>query len=85
MILGSQFHALHCARIPLPLWVLQAMDIDPSLAFSDKHGKKSKEYISLGCDTLPVLHGRTPVQAYADFMKDFKETFGSFLGGVITV
>lgn len=43
------------------------------------------EYISLGCDILPILHGRSPIQAYADLMRSFRETFRSFLGGVITV
>ncbi|KAK3026885.1 hypothetical protein RJ639_041354 [Escallonia herrerae] len=42
------------------------------------------EYISLGCDILPVPHGRSPIQAYADFMRNFRDTFRSFLGGIIT-
>uniref|UniRef100_A0A5B7BQV4 Beta-amylase n=1 Tax=Davidia involucrata TaxID=16924 RepID=A0A5B7BQV4_DAVIN len=70
--------------IPLPQWVLQEMDKDPDLAYSDRFGRRNMEYISLGCDILPVLHGRSPIQAYADFMRNFRDTFRPFLGGIIT-
>lgn len=43
------------------------------------------EYISLGCDILPVLCGRSPVQAYTDFMRSFRDAFRPLLGDVITV
>lgn len=43
------------------------------------------EYISLGCDILPVLRGRSPVQAYTDFMRSFRDAFRPLLGDVITV
>lgn len=72
-------------RIPLPQWVLEEMEKDQGLAYSDKYGRRNKEYISLGCDNLPVLCGRSPIQAYADFMRNFRDTFRQFLGGVITV
>ncbi|GLJ51688.1 hypothetical protein SUGI_1098450 [Cryptomeria japonica] len=39
----------------------------------------NSEYISLGCDELPVLKGRTPIQCYADFMRSFKESFQDLL------
>ncbi|KAK4601222.1 hypothetical protein RGQ29_010691 [Quercus rubra] len=70
--------------IPLPLWVLQAIDKDPDLAYSDRFGRRNMEYISLGCDILPVLRGRSPIQAYTDFMRNFRDTFRPFLGVVIT-
>lgn len=70
--------------IPLPLWVLEEMDKDPDLAYSDRFGKRSKEYISLGCDNVPVLKGRSPIQAYSDFMRSFRDTFRDFLGVVVT-
>ncbi|XP_019169362.1 PREDICTED: beta-amylase 1, chloroplastic-like isoform X2 [Ipomoea nil] len=70
--------------VPLPKWVLEEMEKDPDLAYSDRFGRRSLEYISLGCDVLPILHGRSPVQAYTDFMKDFKEIFKAFLGTTIT-
>ncbi|CAK8579379.1 unnamed protein product [Lathyrus sativus] len=70
--------------IPLPLWVLDEMQKDPDLAFSDRFGRRNTEYISLGCDILPVLRGRSPIQVYADFMRDFRDTFRPFLGATIT-
>ncbi|XP_073298887.1 beta-amylase 1, chloroplastic-like isoform X1 [Primulina huaijiensis] len=70
--------------IPLPRWVLEEMDKDPDVAYVDRFGRRNMEYISLGCDILPILHGRSPIQAYADLMRNFRETFRSFFGGVIT-
>ncbi|KAL6979419.1 beta-amylase [Sarracenia purpurea var. burkii] len=70
--------------IPLPQWVLEEMDKDPDLAYANRFGRRNMEYISLGCDILPVLRGRSPIQAYADFMRNFRDTFRPFLGGTIT-
>ncbi|KAK3034121.1 hypothetical protein RJ639_034473, partial [Escallonia herrerae] len=54
-------------------------------ALTGRFGRRNMEYISLGYDILPVLHGRSPIQAYADFMRNFRDTFRSFLGGIITL
>lgn len=70
--------------IPLPQWVVEEMDKDPDIAYSDRFGRRNVEYLSLGCDILPVLRGRSPIQAYADFMRNFRDTFRPFLGGIIT-
>lgn len=72
-------------RVPLPLWVLEEIDKDPDIAYSDRFGRRNMEYISLGCDTLPVLRGRSPIQAYTDFMRNFRDTFRPVLGVIITV
>ncbi|XP_073279093.1 beta-amylase 1, chloroplastic [Primulina huaijiensis] len=69
--------------IPLPKWVVEEIDQDPDLAYTDQWGRRNYEYISLGCDTLPVLKGRTPVQCYSDFMRAFKDKFENFLGDTI--
>lgn len=61
------------------------MENDPDIAYSDRFGRRSTEYISLGCDILPVLHGRSPIQAYTDFMRSFRDFFRPVLGVVITV
>ena len=61
------------------------MDKEPDLAYSDKFGRRSKEYISLGCDVLPVLKGRSPIQAYSDFMRSFRDTSREFIGVIVTV
>ncbi|TKY60753.1 Beta-amylase 3 [Spatholobus suberectus] len=70
--------------IPLPLWVLDEIQKDLELAYCDRFGRRNIEYISLGCDILPVLRGRSPIQAYADFMRDFRDTFRTSLGVIIT-
>ncbi|RAL49912.1 unnamed protein product [Cuscuta campestris] len=70
--------------IPLPQWVIEDMEKDPDLAYSDRFGRRSMEYISLGCDVLPILQGRSPIQAYTDFMRHFRDTFKPYLGTTIT-
>ncbi|XVF10369.1 hypothetical protein REPUB_Repub07fG0176800 [Reevesia pubescens] len=70
--------------IPLPHWVLKEIQNNPDLAYSDRFGRRNTEYISLGCDILPVLGGRSPIQAYADFMTNFRDTFRPLLGVIIT-
>ncbi|KAF5203310.1 Beta-amylase [Thalictrum thalictroides] len=69
--------------IPLPKWATEEIDKDPELAYTDQWGRRNYEYISLGCDTLPVLKGRTPIQCYADFMRAFRDNFQHLLGGTI--
>ncbi|VFQ92270.1 unnamed protein product [Cuscuta campestris] len=69
--------------IPLPRWVREEMDKDPDLAYTDQWGRRNYEYVSLGCDTLPVLKGRTPVQCYSDFMRAFRDRFEDMLGDTI--
>lgn len=69
--------------IPLPKWALEEKDKNPDLAYTDQWGRRNFECVSLGCDTLPVLKGRTPVQCYADFMAAFKDKFKHLLGDTI--
>lgn len=65
--------------------MLDEIHKDPDLAFSDRFGRRNIEYISVGCDILPLLRGRSPVQAYGDFMREFRDTFRPLLGVIITV
>ncbi|KAJ3679999.1 hypothetical protein LUZ60_016277 [Juncus effusus] len=69
--------------IPLPKWVVEEMDKDQDLCYTDQWGRRNYEYVSLGCDTLPVLKGRTPIQCYADFMRAFRDQFAEYLGTTI--
>ncbi|WVZ55422.1 hypothetical protein U9M48_006082 [Paspalum notatum var. saurae] len=69
--------------IPLPKWVLEEMDKDQDLAYTDRSGRRNYEYVSLGCDALPVLKGRTPIQCYADFMRAFRDHLATFMGNTI--
>ncbi|GAB2296657.1 Beta-amylase 3, chloroplastic [Dionaea muscipula] len=70
--------------IPLPSWVLEEISKNPDLVYTDRSGRRNPEYISLGCDSLPVLRGRTPIQVYADYMRSFQDRFRDFFGQVIT-
>lgn len=56
---------------------------NPDLIYTDRSGQRNPEYISLGCDSLPVLRGRTPIQVYTDYMRSFRERFRDYLGRVI--
>eukprot|EP01018_Ginkgo_biloba_P007966 Gb_22611 [translate_table: standard] len=69
--------------IPLPSWVHEEMDKNPDLGYTDREGRRNREYITLGCDTLPVLKGRSPSQVYSDFMRSFRDIFKDFLGETI--
>ncbi|GJM91501.1 hypothetical protein PR202_ga07877 [Eleusine coracana subsp. coracana] len=70
-------------NIPLPSWVLEEMSNNPDIVYTDRSGRRNPEYISLGCDNLPVLKGRTPIQVYADYMRSFRDRFKDYLGNVI--
>ena len=74
-----------CFRIPLPPWVREEIEHNPDILFTNKRGMKSYDYISFGCDTLPILQGRSPVQVYADFMRGFRDEFKDYIGEVLVV
>ncbi|KAL8141813.1 hypothetical protein V2J09_014845 [Rumex salicifolius] len=69
--------------IPLPPWVLEEISKNPDLVYTDRSGRRNPEYITLGCDSLPVLAGRTPIQVYSDFMRSFQEKFRDYMGKVV--
>lgn len=66
-------------NIPLPSWVRSVSDI----YYRDVHGHDDMEYIALDADEKPVLNGRTPRQAYKDFMQAFKNAMGNRMGTVV--
>ncbi|KAF4362559.1 hypothetical protein F8388_011386 [Cannabis sativa] len=61
--------------IPLPPWVLEEISKNPDIVYTDRSGRRNPEYISLGCDAMPILRGRTPIQVYSDFMRSFRDRF----------
>jgi len=65
--------------------VQEEISKNPDLVYTDRSGRRNPEYISLGCDSLPILRGRTPLQVYADYMRSFRDRFGDYLGSVIVV
>ncbi|GJN20800.1 hypothetical protein PR202_gb08222 [Eleusine coracana subsp. coracana] len=69
--------------IPLPRWVVEEMERDNDLCYTDQWGHRNFEYVSLGCDAMPVLKGRTPVECYTDFMRAFRDHFADYLGNTI--
>ncbi|XAR54865.1 Beta-amylase [Bertholletia excelsa] len=69
--------------IPLPPWVLEEISKNPDIVYTDRSGRRNPEYISLGCDSLPVLRGRTPIQVYSDYMRSFRDRFRDYLGDVV--
>ena len=71
--------------IPLPRWALEEMEKDRDLCYTDQWGRRNCEYVSLGCDAMPVLKGRTPVECYTDFMRAFRDHFADYLGNTIVV
>jgi hypothetical protein len=77
------FHASKESEIPLPAWVSQIGESEPSIFFTDRSGKCYKECLSLAVDELPVLNGKTPVQVYNDFCESFKSSFLSSMGSTI--
>lgn len=76
---------LYFHSIPLPPWVLEEISKNPDLVYTDRSGRRNPEYVSLGCDTLPVLRGRTPIQVYADYMRSFRDKFSNYIGSVVAV
>ncbi|KAL5168264.1 Beta-amylase 3, chloroplastic [Glycine soja] len=72
-----------CCSIPLPPWVLEEIRKNPEMVYTDRSGRRNPEYISLGCDSMPVLRGRTPLQVYSDYMRSFRHRFRDYLGSVI--
>ncbi|CAN6282920.1 unnamed protein product [Urochloa humidicola] len=69
--------------IPLPRWAVEEMEMDNDLCYTDQWGRRNFEYVSLGCDAMPVLKGRTPVECYTDFMRAFRDHFADYLGNTI--
>ena len=52
--------------------------------YTDKAGYRNRECLSLGCDEVPVLAGRTPVEVYSDFIEAFSDSFDSMFGAGLT-
>lgn len=78
------FHGSKKPVIPLPKWVSQIGESQPSIFFTDRSGQHYKECLSLAVDNLPVFDGKTPVQVYRSFCESFKSSFSPFMGSTIT-
>lgn len=78
------FHGSKQPKIPLPEWVSQIGDSEPSIYHADRSGNHYRECLSLAVDEVPVLNGKTPVQVYQEFCESFKSSFSHFFGSTIT-
>lgn len=67
-------------KIPLPSWVLVVGERNPDVFFTDKAGVRNRECLSLGCDTQPLFHGRSPLAMYHDFIEAFADEFDYMFG-----
>lgn len=79
------FHASKEHKIPLPEWVSQIGESQPSIFFTNRSGEQYRGCLSLSVDDLPVLDGKSPIQVYGNFCESFKSSFSAFLGSTITV
>jgi beta-amylase len=70
--------------IPLPRWVLDIGNSNANIFYTDKHGYRNNEYLSLGVDREPLFHGRSPLQMYGDFMQELRVQFAPYLGNTLT-
>jgi hypothetical protein len=73
------------ADTALPGWVADALAADPDILFTDRAGNRRKECLSFAVDELPVLAGKSPLEAYEAFFLSFADAFQDFLGSTITV
>ncbi|AES64255.1 putative beta-amylase [Medicago truncatula] len=78
------FHGSKKPNIPLPKWISEIGESQPSIFFTDRSGQVYKECLSLAVDNLPVLNGKTPVQVYQSFCESFKSKFSPFMKSTIT-
>lgn len=49
-------------NIPIPQWVQDVGACDPDIFYTDGHGFRNIEYLTLGVDDQPIFHGRTAIQ-----------------------
>ncbi|PQM38652.1 beta-amylase 8 [Prunus yedoensis var. nudiflora] len=73
------------ALIPLPQWILEIGKENQDIFFTDREGRRNTECLSWGLDKERVLHGRTGVEVYFDFMRSFRTEFDDlFAEGLIS-
>ncbi|KAM0840242.1 hypothetical protein ACQ4PT_059844 [Festuca glaucescens] len=73
------------ADTALPGWVADALVADHDILFTDRSGNRRKECLSFAVDELPVLAGKSPLQACEAFFRSFADAFQDFLGSTLTV
>ncbi|KAL0223986.1 hypothetical protein P9112_003376 [Eukaryota sp. TZLM1-RC] len=72
--------------IPLPQWVLDTGKQNPDIWYTDQHGHRDEEYISLGVDNEKIFGApaRSPVEIYADWVEALVKRTRPFLWTTLT-
>ncbi|CAN6312764.1 unnamed protein product [Urochloa humidicola] len=68
----------------LPEWVADAAAADPDILFTDRSGHRREGCLSFAVDELPVLVGKSPLEAYEAFFRSFADEFKDLFGSTIT-
>ncbi|TVU47048.1 hypothetical protein EJB05_06626, partial [Eragrostis curvula] len=68
----------------LPWWVADAAAADPDVLFTDRSGNRREGCLSFAVDELPVLVGKSPLEAYEAFFRSFGDAFADFMGSTVT-
>ncbi|KAG8058025.1 hypothetical protein GUJ93_ZPchr0002g23776 [Zizania palustris] len=61
--------------ISLPKWVMEIAQENQDVFFTDREGRRNTECLSWGIDKERVLQGRTGIEVYFDFMRNFHMEF----------
>jgi hypothetical protein len=69
----------------VPGWVADAAAADPDILFTDRSGHRRDGCLSFAVDELPVLVGRSRLQAYEALFRSFGDAFADFMGSTVTV
>ncbi|ESQ39651.1 hypothetical protein EUTSA_v10001222mg, partial [Eutrema salsugineum] len=79
------FHEYGGNAVSLPQWVLEIGKDNPDIFFTDREGRRNFECLNWCIDKERVLHGRTGIEVYFDFMRSFRSEFDDFFEeGLIT-
>uniref|UniRef100_A0A0D9VU07 Beta-amylase n=1 Tax=Leersia perrieri TaxID=77586 RepID=A0A0D9VU07_9ORYZ len=74
-----------CLRVSLDTHALPAWAAaDPEILLADRSGNRRDGCLSFAVDELPVLAGKSPLQAYEAFYRGFADAFRDFFGSTIT-
>lgn len=71
--------------IELPSWVLEVGHGNPDIFYTDQHGYRDREYLTLGVDNEPLFGGRTAMDLYSDFLRAFRGNFSDVIGQSKTI
>ncbi|KAG6486343.1 inactive beta-amylase 9-like [Zingiber officinale] len=77
-------HAHGRPQFPLPQLVERAVAADPDILFTDRSGGRHRECLSFAVDELPVLDGKTPLEAFEEFFQSFRVAFTDLMNSTIT-